>query len=539
MELLTSFFGYLIPFLILLGTLVFFHELGHFLVARYFGVRVEVFSLGFGPKIFGFKKGNTYYCISLIPLGGYVKLFGDNPQQKLTEAEKKEAFLAQKIWPKSAIALGGPVMNFLIAVFVFMIIGFLGKTQVIPQIGDMKEDSFAFQQGFRSNDLVLSVNQKSVSNWGEVQKSIQKKPLKKMTFEVQRQNQKQTLNVVPQKVKNEKLMELKKFVGEIEGLSVYSQSSHIGIHDYNSLAYESGLRNFDQIVEVNSFKVSNWRDLQRVLSSLSSPVLEIKAKRQEDRIMTVQLENRSLKELGIEKTNLYLDRVKKDSPAHQAGLAKGDRLYSVGGVVLENWEDLSLAIQNNQSNSYVIEYIREGEKQSVSLQSQEISSLNQEGQFEHQYMIGVASAQYVSFPQILHIRILNPLKAIGYGFSETIRWTFITAKVLGKLITGSISHRVLGGPLSIAKVAQQSFEDSLAQFLSVMAIISVNLFLINLLPIPVLDGGHLLLFAIEGIRGRALSAQKIQMVQMAGLFLVLFFVALTLVNDVKNWNLIW
>lgn len=99
-----------------------------------------------------------------------------------------------------------------------------------------------------------------------------------MTFEVQRQNQKQTLNVVPQKVKNEKLMELKKFVGEIEGLSVYSQSSHIGIHDYNSLAYESGLRNFDQIVEVNSFKVSNWRDLQRVLSSLSSPVLEIKAK---------------------------------------------------------------------------------------------------------------------------------------------------------------------------------------------------------------------------------------------------------------------
>ena len=126
-----------------------------------------------------------------------------------------------------------------------------------------------------------------------------------------------------------------------------------------------------------------------------------------------------------------------------------------------------------------------------------------------------------------------------YGVGETFKWTAVTGKVLWKLITGDISHRVIGGPLSIAKAAKKSFSDSLVEFLAIMAIISVNLFLMNLLPIPVLDGGHLLLFAIEWIKGSALSPQKIELVQIFGFVLVLFFIALTLINDIGNWNLIW
>ena len=160
MEFILAFFKYLVPFSLLLGTLVFIHELGHYLAARYFGVRVEVFSLGFGPKLIGYQWGDTYYCISLIPLGGYVKLFGDNPRKKITDEERKFAFLCQKVWPKSAIALAGPIMNFFIAVFLFTLIGFIGIQTVVPSIGDLKEDSPAFQAGFRSNDLILSVNQK-------------------------------------------------------------------------------------------------------------------------------------------------------------------------------------------------------------------------------------------------------------------------------------------------------------------------------------------------------------------------------------------
>ena len=539
MEILISFIGYFIPFAILLGTLVFFHELGHYLVARYYGVRVEVFSLGFGPKLFGIQKGETYYCISLIPLGGYVKLFGDNPRQTLTEEQKKRAFLTQKVWPKSAIALGGPIMNFIIAVVVFMIISFIGRTQVIPKVGDLKEDSLAYQQGFRSDDLVLSINQKPVVHWGEVQKSVHQSPLSEMIFEIQRQDQKLNLTVTPEEKPSKSLMELKKSIGQIEGLSVYSLSATVGIYDHSSLAYQAGLRNFDEILEINSQKVSNWRDLEKVWSSESSLNLNIKALRGESEEVVVQLKNLPLKELGIEKTYLYLDRVKKDSPADKAGLQKGDRLYSINGNVLNKWEDLSELIEDGETKAYVIGYIRNGEKNSVSLEPQEVPTINPEGQMSHRYMIGVGSAQYHSFPERIHTRILNPLKAFSYGVSETVRWTLITGKVLGKLVTGSISHRVLGGPISIAKVAQQSLANGIVQFLSVMAIISVNLFLINLLPIPVLDGGHLLLFIIEGIQKRSLSIRTIEFVQMIGFGLVLFFIALTLVNDIINWDLFW
>ena len=168
-----------------------------------------------------------------------------------------------------------------------------------------------------------------------------------------------------------------------------------------------------------------------------------------------------------------------------------------------------------------------------------MSTVHSDGNIEDRYMVGVASAQYTSLPELTTVRMKNPFKALMYGMEETFKWTAVTGKVLWKLITGDISHRVIGGPLSIAKAAKKSFSDSLVEFLAIMAIISVNLFLMNLLPIPVLDGGHLLLFTIEWIKGSALSPQKIELVQIFGFVLVLFFIALTLVNDIGNWNLIW
>lgn len=154
-------------------------------------------------------------------------------------------------------------------------------------------------------------------------------------------------------------------------------------------------------------------------------------------------------------------------------------------------------------------------------------------------MVGVASAQYMSLPELLTVKMKNPVKALIYGVEQTSKWVAVTGKVLWKLITGDISHRIVGGPLSIAKVAKKSFSDSLVEFLAIMAIISVNLFLMNLLPIPVLDGGHLLLFTIEAVKGSALSPKKIEIVQLCGFVVVLFFIVLTLINDIGNWNLIW
>ena len=544
MEIILAFFKYLVPFSLLLGTLVFIHELGHYLAARYFGVRVEVFSLGFGPKLIGYKWGDTYYCISLIPLGGYVKLFGDNPRKKIKDEDKKYAFLSQKVWPKSAIALAGPVMNFFIAVFLFTLIGFIGIKTVVPRVGDLKEDSPAFQTGFRSNDLILSVNQEKVSHWRDVNQWIQNNPENKLVFQIQRKDMMIDLEMAPKKIKNTSLSILGKYLGDIEGLIPVSRSAHIGVAHSDSLAYKSGLRAFDEIKEINSIKISHWRDMEKTFQSLLpvESILNIKVLR-DQKEMDIQLllpsSSFSLSQIGIEKTDLYVDRVKKDSPADQAGLLKGDRLFSVEGKILENWEDVLTFVSAQTSERFNMTILRDGESRVVSVQTQPMPIIHPDGQLEYRNMIGVASAQYVSLPKSVYSRTLNPFHALSYGVKETVKWVLVTGKVLWRLLTGSISHRVLGGPISIAKAAKNSISQSIVHFLSVMAIISVNLFLINLLPIPILDGGHLLLFAIEGIRGNALSVRKQEMIQMIGLVFVLFFIGLTVINDVKNWNIFW
>ena len=537
-----SFLQYLIPFSLLLGILVVIHELGHYLAARFFGVKVEVFSLGFGPKLFKFKKWDTLFCISLIPLGGYVKMFGDNPRQVLTEEEKKIGFLSQKIWPKTAIALAGPVMNFFLAIVLFMAVGIIGQKRAEPVLGDIEEKSSAFEQGFRSGDQILSIEGHSIQYWEEVHHWIQKNPEKPLAFEIQRENQNISITVAPKKESNTQLSVLSRFIGTLEGLSVASSSAHIGVPSTNSIAFQKGLRTFDEIKEIDGVPILNWRDLKQAYpSQTTAGPLKIKVDREglskEFEIpVSAQM---TLEDLGIEKTSLYIDRVKPGSPAQLAGLLKKDRLLALNKKTLQKWEDFSEIIKNYKEDSLQVSILREGIEKTLTLKPEKMPLVQSDGQLEYRNMIGVASAQYFSFPNTTTFRILNPLHALFYGFQQTFKWVGVTGKVLWKLVSGSISRRMLGGPLSIAQAAKRSFSESMVQFLIVMAIISINLFLMNLLPIPILDGGHILLFTIEGIKGRALSVQKIEMIQMIGFSVVLFFIVLTLFNDIQNWNIIW
>ncbi len=539
-----SFFQYLLPFMLMLGILVLIHELGHFLVARYFGVRVEVFSIGFGPKLFKLKKGDTIYCISLIPLGGYVKMFGDNPKKLPQGEDRKKGFLSQKVGAKSLIALGGPVMNCLLAIFLFMFLSFLGRQQALPVLGDIHSETKAYDLGFRADDKILSINDQKIQYWSDVQKKIRKSPEKNLTIQVERLNKIETIQITPDKIKNDKLSHFENFIGKIEGLSIVSKSAHIGVYSNHSIAYKRGLRTFDEIKEINGISILNWRDLKKFFKQNSQKKLNIKVQRdKEEKLITIPLPVHSvaiLKKLGIESTELYIDRVKNNSPAYKSGLQKKDRFFALNGTVLKSWEEFSSLIQDNKGfKPFNLTILRDGQKQDVVMKAKKMSTVQEDGVIKDRPMIGVASAQYISLPSLVHVRTLNPIKALNVGVKETFRWSAVTGKVLWKLVTGNLSYRVMGGPLSIAKAARKSFSESLSEFLAVMAIISVNLFLMNLLPIPVLDGGYLLLFAIEGIKGSSLSPQKVEFVQIIGFVFVVFFIVLTFFNDIGNWDLIW
>ena len=259
---------YAIPFIILLGILIFVHELGHFLVAKFYGVRVEVFSLGFGKKIFQFRHGDTVYCISLIPLGGYVKMFGDDPSAEVEPELQKYAFLKKPVMQRIAIVLAGPLMNFFFAILVFAGVAFLGEKALAPIFGDIATNSEAYEAGFRSGEKIVSINGVSVEKWDDFKSVVETSAEKQIVVEVEdSQGKARQVKAIPQWGENTNVLSSDDQVGIIEGASFASRSPHIGIADPTSPAAVAGLQTGDMILEFNGTSVSYWRELENLVNS--------------------------------------------------------------------------------------------------------------------------------------------------------------------------------------------------------------------------------------------------------------------------------
>ena len=235
-------FMVVIPFVILLGILIFVHELGHFLVAKYFGVRVEVFSLGFGKKILQVKRGHTVYCISIIPLGGYVKMFGDEPGAEIKEEDKSESFLHKPVGPRIAVVLAGPIMNLLFAMFLFGAISMVGEDFKGPYLGDLSLQTVASKSGFRSGDKILKVNQVPIRYWNEIYTNIKNEANKEVSFLVEREfTGEQVLLKAPISInKNPNVLSFDEYIGDVDGFTMMSKASGVGVVTQDSLAYKAG-----------------------------------------------------------------------------------------------------------------------------------------------------------------------------------------------------------------------------------------------------------------------------------------------------------
>ena len=524
------------PFVLLLGALIFIHELGHFLMARYFGVRVEVFSLGFGPKILKYKRGDTLYCLSLFPLGGYVKMFGDNPLEKVPDFEKSKGFLYKKVPEKWLIAFAGPLMNLIFTLGAFFLLAFFGLKTLPSQLGDIKMKSKAYLAGFRSGDKVLSVNGQAVSyyeDWGGLIKNKVGEPL---LFQVQTETNKiKTIKTASVKTKNPNPLEWKKHIGSIEGLSLASMGLRIGVIPSSS-AYKAGLRTFDEIVQVEGRTLKYWRELEGFVKKMNTPLSSIVVKRGSE-TLTIRLNQKfvSLSELGIEPSYLYIERVGPGTPADLAGLKREDRLISINEEPIQSWERVLDIIKFSEGSPLRIKYQRGDEIKTVSLAPKPLFI---EGNIKKRFMLGIAGGGMEIFPEEV-LRKRNVLESLFYSGQQTWSWLGRIVTGLFRLIQGEISLRTMGGPIMIGRVAHSSFQQGLSSFLFMMALISLNLFFLNLLPIPMLDGGHLLFFTLEGILGRPLSIKKLLIAQQVGLALLLFFMGFTVFNDIYTWLKAW
>jgi regulator of sigma E protease len=345
----------IISFVIVLGVLIFAHELGHFLLAKLMGVGVEKFSLGFGPKIFGKKIGMTEYMISAIPLGGYVKMVGEEPDTELDDSLLPLSFSHKGLFRRSMIVLAGPAFNLLLSVVIF----------------------FVF---FQVSGLPI----------------------------------------------------MKPEVGEVQ----------------------------------------------------------------------------------------------EGMPAHEGGIRPGDSIVSIDGKLVGRWEEMAALIKKSGGRPLNIGILRNNTSISVKIAPKVVASQNLFGEQIEKYAIGITASGAFS------VEKLNLLEAGAEGVSQTWEIAKLTVVAIGKIISGTVSAKTLGGPIMIAQMAGQQAKAGIANLIFFIALLSVNLGIINLLPIPVLDGGHLMFFFIEAVGRKPVNIKVREVAQQVGIFVLIMLMIFVFYNDI-------
>ena len=448
-------FTSVLPFLIVLTIVVFFHELGHFMVARYYGVQVTDFSIGFGKEIYGFyDKHGTRWRFAWLPLGGYVKFVDDDNAasvpdakvlEKMTPSEQDGCFHAKPLSHRAAVVAAGPIANFILAIVIFAgIYTVVGETINEPRIGAVVADSVAAKAGFKENDLVKSVDGTPIESFSDMQRIVSVNAGTEIPFVVQRGEREIVLPVTPVKQQltdrfgnkvDIALLEVQRFIEPTIGAVVSG-----------SVADKAGFKGHDRILQIGDTPVHSFNTMQRIVSSSAGKPLKFIVQRD-----------------GIE-------------------------------IVL----NVTPAAAQTTDHS--------GTKKTIG----RLGVHSPEGRLKKRY---------------------DPLSATWKGVKETYFIIDQTLSYLGKIIVGRESADQLGGPIRIAQISSQAASVGILPLINLIAVLSVSIGLINLFPVPMLDGGHLLFYAYEAIKGKPLSEKTREYGFRIGLALVLMLMIFATLND--------
>ncbi len=533
----------IIPFIILLGLLIFVHELGHFAVAKFFGVRVEVFSLGFGKKIFQYKKGDTVYAISLIPLGGYVKMFGDEINAEISPEQKQYSFTHKPVSQRIAVVLAGPLMNFFFAILIFFIVAMMGEQMRAPVAGDIAADSPAYAMGFRSGDKIIKAAGKEVQTWDAFVHLMTANHGQNLQVEVQRLGSEQltVIQAVPKLVPNPNVLSTEDSIGDIEGLSTIAKASVVGVRA-GTLADKAGLKTGDLIKSVNGHPVKYYRELENTFVPLQDQIIKLEVERfvsaetsEASKSLTIELPKAqfaSLAPLGIEPSELYLAKIKEGSPAQVAGVKEGDRILRVNDLTPQTWEEVLTTVKSYSGQGTLnFEVDRAGQKMTFAITPRMTTQMNNQGGEDKRFTVGIVPWAFPAPPEATLIKSQGIGAGLARGFEKTVEISQMTVLSFLRLFQAKISPKSIGGVISIGQAASETFKMGVTQFLQMMAVISINLFILNLLPVPVLDGGHLLFYTIEALRGAPVSMRKMEIAQQIGLVMLMSLMVFALFND--------
>lgn len=444
----------LIAFFVALGTLVVVHELGHYLVARWCGVKVLRFSVGMGRVIWSrrFGRDQTEWALSILPLGGYVKMLDarEQPLEDIPEADLKREFTRQSVWRRIAIVAAGPIANFLLAILLFAGLYMHGVPEPVPVLRAAAPQSAAYQAGLRAGDRITAINGAPVQVWSEVRW---------------------------------KLMQL--------------------------------------VLEKADARV----DVERANPAGSGKLLDTVTLRLGS-IDSNELEGDFLGKLGLAlaRPPAVLGKI-MDGPAKAAGLQSGDRIIAIDAVPVQDGLAFVEKIRESAGKPLLLEGQRGDRRFDVRVTPDTV----EEG--DSGKRIGRIKVEVPLAPEMATVSD-DPLTAVAKGAQRTWDTSVMTIKMIGKMIVGQVSLKNITGPITIADYAGQTARVGLVSYLSFLAFISISLGVMNLLPIPVLDGGHLLYYALEILTGRPVSERFGAIAQRAGLGLLMALMLVAAFNDI-------
>jgi regulator of sigma E protease len=457
--------------------------------------------------------------------------------------------LHKPVLQRIAIVLAGPLMNLFFAIVLFMMIGWVGEDVPAARVGDIAATSAAYNFGFRTGDKILKINDVAIEAWSDSQRKIEESPNQPLTFSVERADKKPaTFTVQPRLEANDNIFSFTKEVGHIDGLTDESLAAIVGVKP-GSVAAKAGLQSLDLIIEINGHSVSSFAELEQEIQgavAAHAPSLQVKSrfvdsedKPENQRKTEIALtpEMTDLPSLGIESAELYIAKVKPGSPASQAGISVRDRFVAVDGVEVHNWDEVLNKVKVFTPGAAPLKMTlsRGDEIRTIEISPELTSLMNPKGQEEHRYTIGVVSGTIKVGPEPVMLQIHDPIRLLVHGVQQSYEWTELMVASLVRLAQGQVSSKNIGGIITIGRVASRSFEVGLSAFLKTMAIISLNLFLLNLLPVPVLDGGHLLFFSVEALKGTPISLKKLEIAQQVGFTLLIMLMAFAFFNDITNF----
>lgn len=441
-------------FVLALGILIVVHEFGHYLVARWCGVKVLRFSVGFGKALIVRRIGpdNTEWALAAFPLGGYVKML-DEREAPVEQHELHRAFNRQPVGKRFAIVLAGPVANFLLAIVLYWGLFSQGIEELRPLLGKPAEQTVAERAGFVDGELIAAVAGQKIDTWQELRWKLLQ----------------HALDNAPVKI-----------------------------------------------------EVINARN------ELSERSLDLSG------ISTEHLEGDLLQQIGL---RLYrpdmppvIGKISADSVAERAGLAVGDEVVAIDGKAIDHWMDLVTAIRAAVNREIEIEYRRGDQATSVRLTPAEAV---ENGRRMGRIGIGPQENAFDRSRLMTTVRY-SPVDALSKAIQTTWETSVFSLTILGRMVTGDVSWKNLSGPVTIADYAGQSARLGLSYYLKFLALISISLGVLNLLPIPILDGGHLMYYIVEIIKGGPVSEKVMEIGQQIGLALLVMLMAFAFYNDINR-----